>query len=151
MSHRVIVPATFVAVLAAGAMTAAPASAAADERPGAQYRAAPWCGKTVWKSGLWKKVQMLKRFDRILTVADAVDSATDFATLVLTIASAGAVAVPNAVVKVVAKIGKAALTKVVKRLRAATVRVRHKKVGVRVKVGCVWGVVPYPSVGVYTP
>ncbi|MDQ3676647.1 MAG: hypothetical protein M3401_07570 [Actinomycetota bacterium] len=62
-----------------------------------------------------------------------------------------AVAVPNAVVKVVAKIGKAALTKVVRRLRAATVKVRHKKVDVRVKVGCVWGVVPYPSVGVYTP
>ncbi|MGH2839898.1 MAG: hypothetical protein ACRDKY_03630 [Solirubrobacteraceae bacterium] len=144
-----LAPALVVTALAAGAIAAAPASAAADGPPGTKL-AMPWCGKTIWKSGLLKKVVMLKRLNKVVRIADNVDSATDLATALLTIITAGAVAVPNAVIKIVAKVGKSLLKKVVKKLRADAVKVKAKRVGVRVKVGCVWGAIPYPSIGVYT-
>ncbi len=114
-------------------------------------RAAPWCGKNIWKSGLWKKAPLIKRFDGIIAIADKVDRATDFAALVLAALSLSTLAAPSAVVKLVAKLGKSALKRVIVGLRNAARKTRAKKVGVRVKVNCVWGVLPYPGVGIYTP
>lgn len=147
---RVVALGVVLAMMVAGAVSTASASAATDARPAAQARGMPWCGKTIWTSGLIKKKVLVGRYDKILAIADKIDSATDFASLVLTVISAGTVAVQTAVVKIVAKIGKGALKKVVKNLRGATLKIKNKKVGVRVKVGCVWGVVPYPSIGPYT-
>jgi len=140
---------TLIAVLAVVAVGAAPASAAGEPKRMDQ-RGAFYCAATIWKSGLWKKAPLLKRFDNILAIADKVDKVTDMAALALAAMSLSTLAAPSAVVKLVAKLGKAGLKKVVQTLAKATRATKNKKVGVRVKISCLWGAIPYPGVGIYT-
>lgn len=108
MTRRTIVPATLLAVLTVGTLAAAPASAAAasPESQPLQRMAAPWCGATIWRSGLWKKAPLLQRYKKILEIADTVDRASDVAALVLAALSVGSLTAPAAAVKLVAKYGK---------------------------------------------
>ena len=115
-----------------------------------QRLAAPYCGATIWRSGLWRKAPLLQQYKKIIAVADKVDTATDVAALVLAALSVGSLTAPAAAVKLVAKYGKHRLKKVIKDLEKATRATKSKKVSVRLKVNCVWGFIPYPGVGIYT-
>ncbi len=90
-----------------------------------------------------------QRLGRVEKIVDNVDIATDAATIVL-IGISGGVSVPAAAVKGVAKLGARMIIRVVKRLRSDLAKVNKRRAGVRLRLRCVAGVVPYPSLGVYT-
>lgn len=142
-----------VAVLSLGCAVAAPAAPAAAAASGepqyARAAAAPWCGKTLWTGRKAPTGALAQKLGRVEKIIDNVDIATDAATIVL-IGVSGGVAVPAAVVKGVAKLGARTIIRVVKRLRADLAKVNKRKAGVRLRVGCVAGAFPYPSLGIYT-
>ena len=57
---------------------------------------------------------------------------------------------PAAVVKGVAKLGARMIIRVVKRLRSDLAKVNRRKAGVRLRMQCRAGVIPYPLLGIYT-
>jgi hypothetical protein len=149
MRSRVVVSlASVVAVTVGGAVAAPTAIASADSLPARGF-AAPWCGKSIWSGAKMPTATLSRRLARVEKVVDSVDIATDAATVVL-IAVSGGVAVPVAVTKAVAKLGARVIVRVVKRLAADVAKVNRRKAGIRLKLKCAVGVVPYPSFGVYT-
>ena len=142
-----------VAVTALGAAVAAPAAPVAAAQSGepqfARAAAAPWCGKVIWTGAKTPTATLAQRLARVEKIIDNVDIATDAATIAL-IGISGGAAVPAAAVKGVAKLGARMISRVVKRLRSDLAKVNKRRAGVRLRMNCVAGVVPYPSLGVYT-
>lgn len=142
-----------VAMLSLGWMVAAPSAPAAaaqsSEPQSARAAAAPWCGKIVWSGAKTPTGTLAQRLERVEKIIDNVDIATDAATVVL-IGISGGVAVPAAVVKGVAKLGARMIIRVVRRLRSDLAKVNRRRAGVRLRLQCLAGVVPYPSLGIYT-
>jgi uncharacterized phosphosugar-binding protein len=128
---------------------AAPAAAASAEPPPVRALAAPWCGTSIWTGGKMPTSALTRSLERVEKVIDTIDVATDAATVVL-LAVSGGVAVPVGVAKAVAKLGARMIIRVVKRLKSDVAKVNKRRAGVRLKLKCVGGVVPYPSLGVYT-
>lgn len=152
MGPRLVVRLISVAVLSLGAVAApaAPAAAAAGSEPQyARAAAASWCGKSVWTGARMPTGALAHKLGRIEKIVDNADLATDAATILL-IGVSGGVAVPAAVVKGVAKLGARIIIRVVKRLRSDLAKVNKRKAGVRLRMKCVAGFIPYPSLGIYT-
>ena len=87
-----------------------------------------------------------QRRARVEKIIDNVDIATDAATIAL-IGISGGAAVPAAAVEGVAKLGARMIIRVVKRLRSEVAKVNKRRAGVRLRMNCVAGVIPYPSLG----
>jgi len=131
------------ASISAGPALAAPSGASQPER------GMPWCSKVLWAGAKIPTTSLARKLGTVERIIDNVDMATDAATLVLMVVSGG-VAVPGAAVKAVAKLGARMIIRVVKRLGADLAKINRRRAGVRLKPGCVAGVVPYPSLGIYT-
>lgn len=154
MGPRLDTRLALVAALSLGWMVAAPTApaAAAQGSEPTQYAraaAAPWCGKIIWAGAKTPTATLAQRLGRVEKIIDDVDIATDAATVLL-IGISGGVAVPAAAVKGVAKLGARMIIRVVKRLRSDLAKVNKRRAGVRLRLQCLAGVVPYPSLGIYT-
>lgn len=138
-----------VVVAAPAAMAPAVASAAQPE-PTYERTAAPWCGKSVWSSGKKPTLKLGSDLKKVKKVVTNIDDATDAATFVFAVVSGGTVAAPAVVIKGVAKLGVRRIVRVLDNLVDDLAKVNKRRAGVRVKINCVAGIVPYPSFSIYT-
>ena len=115
----------------------------------ATARGMPWCGEVLWTGAKIPTTNLARKLGTVERIIDNVDMATDAATVVLMVVSGG-VAVPAAAIKAVAKLGARMIIRAVKRLRIDLAKINRRKAGVRLRLDCVLGVVPYPSLGIYT-
>lgn len=119
----------------------------ARSAPSAQ--AAGLCNKTLWKSGRINKRRLTGRLNKAIRIAEKVDSAATYVSLVTGIIGSPA---SGAVVKFVAKVGKAAIVKVLKSTLKKVRKIRVKKggkVGVKIRTKCKF-VLIYPTISAYT-
>lgn len=141
---------TLAVVVMALAVVATPAVASSPQ-PTTYERlaAAPYCGKSLWSSGKRSKTKLGRKFTSLIRIIENLDDATDIATAVFAVLS-GPVSAPALAIKAVAKLGAKKVIKVIRGLADDLGKVTKKKAGVRLKIKCAWGVVPYPSFGLYT-
>jgi len=117
-----------------------------------QAQAAGICGKDLWKSGKRSRKDMGDRLEWFLDRLDDADATATVVSGGLAILSGGSATPAAIVVKLVSKVGTHGLKKVLKRLAKQVTKLprRKKSVGVKVKINCKWGLIPHPSVGIYT-
>ena len=131
---------------------ALPAAAPAAERGVAgtdplARTAASYCGKSIWSSGLRPKRTLLGRIEKVMRIIDAVDAAATAVSAGLAILGGSAPA--GVAVKVVASAGKKFFKKVLASAATKVRRIPVRKAGLRIRVQCVLGFVPYPAMSAY--
>jgi len=117
---------------------------------GPSVQSAGLCNKTLWKSGRMKKSKLTRRLDKAIDIANKVDSAATYVSLITGIIGSPA---SGAVVKLVAKAGKGVIVKVLKstlkKVRKIRVTKKRNKVGVKIRTKCKF-VLIYPTISAYT-